>query len=331
MAQYGSGDLFGTRGNYEKSLLYRSRLGGIPDTYKKPSNVARAAIFAPRHRASILSSDMGSNREESWKAVFRVREEAGRRDTQSKRDCTSAINMWSTNVELHTSLLEFGVVQAINSMIENNTDEEVLEHCVETAFKLSTNKSILHELNGQGLYKVAMTMLLQGEEFSSLPCMVNCSSILLNLSRDEDIPSKFISNGIVVELNRTHTMHPRLETQLLQLIFNIVNTLQRSTHWMHDILYYVLTMLKKHVLSQENLSLIVKIISRSSVLLDIPQYLCEKDITGTLRHVVERMKKWKAEYSTDILRYVSTTAFFVSLSIEASTKMVDAGGLALLP
>ena len=33
IAQYGSGDLFGTRGNYEKSLLYRSRLGGIPDTY----------------------------------------------------------------------------------------------------------------------------------------------------------------------------------------------------------------------------------------------------------------------------------------------------------
>ena len=28
IAQYGSGDLFGTRGNYEKSLLYRSRLEG---------------------------------------------------------------------------------------------------------------------------------------------------------------------------------------------------------------------------------------------------------------------------------------------------------------
>ena len=162
-----------------KRAYYIGRGWRDPDTYKKPSNMARASIFAPKHRTSILSPHMGSKREESWKAVFRVREEAGRRDTQSKRDCTSAINMWSTNVELHTSLLEFGVVQAIHSMIENNTDEEVLEHCVETAFKLSTNRSILHELNSQSLYTVAMTMLLQGEELSSLPCMVNCSSILL--------------------------------------------------------------------------------------------------------------------------------------------------------
>ncbi len=332
ISKYGSGDLFGTRGSYEKSLLYRSRLGGIPNTYEKPKNIANTAIFASKRRTSILPSEMGlgGNREESWKAIFRVKEEAGRRDLESKRDCTSAINTWAANFELHPSLLEFGIVEAITSMITNNEDDEVLENCIETIFILSTNKNILHELNRQKLYTTAMSMLLQAEELDLLSGMVNCSSVLLNLSNDIDICDKFISSGIVIELNRINSMHPRLETQFLQVIFNIVNTLDRTTHWMHDVLYYVLTLLKKHTISQENFSLIMKIMSRSSVLLEIPQHLCEKDITGILRQVVERMKKWKQEYAIDILRYTATTAFFISLSIEASTKMVDAGGLPLL-
>ena len=332
ISKYGSGDLFGTRGNYEQSLLYRSRLGGIPNTYKKPQNIANTTIFASKRRTSILPSEMGLGgaREETWKDIFRVKAEAGRNDLESKRDCTSAINLWASNFELHSSLLEFGIVEAVDKMVEKNEDDEVLENCIETVFQLSTNREIIHELNRKKLYTTAMSMLLQAEELDLLAGMVNCSSIILNLSNDIDIADKYISSGIIIELNRIYGRHPMLETHLLQTIFNIVNTLDRTTHWMHDVLYYVLTLLKKHKISQENLSLIMKIISRSSVLLEIPQHLCEKDITGTLRQVVERMKKWKPEYSIEILRYTATTAFFISLSIEASTKMVDAGGLPLL-
>ena len=126
ISKYGSGDLFGTRGNYEQSLLYRSRLGGIPNTYKKPQNIANTTIFASKRRTSILPSEMGLGgaREETWKDIFRVKAEAGRNDLESKRDCTSAINLWASNFELHSSLLEFGIVEAVDKMVEKNEDDE---------------------------------------------------------------------------------------------------------------------------------------------------------------------------------------------------------------
>ena len=331
ISQYTSGDLFGTRGDYEDSLIYRSRLGSPKiNTFVKPQDFERSAIFAQQMNLRTSNVDEAAKRrEKSFTSVLRAKEIGGKPqgDMSSKRDCVNAINKWAANESLHANLLDFGIVEAIHKIVTGNVDESVLSECVETLFLLSCNPAIHNMLIRADLHKNVLEMIGLAEQMQSVSNVVNCCSILLNLSSGEKVNDKYIQIGVVPEINRLQGLHPQVQTIFLKLIFNMVNKLERNTHWTQDMLYFIFVVLKMANISPQNIALIVKIVSRASTLNEVPQHLCEKDITSILRNQVSRVSKWRPDFAHPVLKYVCTTAYFVSQSVEAATKMVDSNAL----
>jgi hypothetical protein len=330
---YGTGDLFGTRGNYEKSLLYRSRLGSPTiNTQKNANAFEKNAVFARVVTTHTKEDEQRKTKEKTFTSVFRAKEVANRKksDMKSKRDCVNAINKWASNPDLHDNLLQFGIVEALSSMIEGDIDESVLTECVETVFQLSRNLDIRASLVRQELHLKVLDMITLAENLDSVTNIVNCCFVLLNFSDEPGMNDKFVRNGVVPTLNRLQATHPAILRSLLQIIFNMINKLERNAHWTQDLLYFDFVLLKMHSISAQDAALIMRTVSRAATLLEVPQQLCERDITGTLRTLLHRVSTWKEEYRNPVVKYIATTAYYVSKSVEASSKMVDAGGQGLI-